>query len=202
MQKISNSRGVVNSRKFFYGIGVVAGQRPTSSVASLPAQATRLCDSCTSELISEQSILHSLNAIMSISPILHAFAIVQMQNGLRVSEMLNIRGIDLMTGDRVVINGLKGSLDRIIVSSLLCAKFKHLRGKKIRLFRDYDRYYLYRLYKKVGLTASVKSSSKKAVTHVFRHKMAKDLKRHGVKTEVTKSFIGHKNIKNTQRYGG
>lgn len=202
MIDICNRKGVIDSRKLFHVLNRGSEKGCSKAVITPPAPATPLCDAGTNEVLSVKQVSDALDALRTISYSLYLFANVQYLYGLRVSEVLGIAGSDMIGADRIRVKGLKRSSDRIVVDSAICSNFSNLKGLNIRLFECFDRYFVYRMYKRVGLFAVVQSSKKQAVTHVFRHLLATSMKSEGVDTETIKNFIGHKSETNTKRYGG
>jgi hypothetical protein len=200
MQRLSDINGTITERTLNRLLKIRSGTGCDNAVPSPSAQSIPLCELGADLQAWERTAEDAINQLRHVSQSLAVFAITQHEYGLRVSEMLEIKGVDLMNGNRVKIRGLKHSNNRIIVSKLLHDHFKSCKGLNIRLFDSFSRWFIYREYKKVGLSMSVKSSSRNVVTHLFRHLAIKDLKAYNTDTEDSRNFIGHKNGANTQRY--
>lgn len=67
-------------------------------------------------------------------------------------------------------------------------------------FSDLNRFHVYRELKKLGIGIQITGSKKKAVTHAFRHMIGKAIKANGNEIEITRKYLGHKNIKSTKYY--
>jgi len=120
--------------------------------------------------------------------------------GLRVSEVLNIKGSDILHNGLIRVQGKKGSLDRIIYSPSYSEYFKMLRVNGGCTGNLCSRYYLYREFKKAGLYSLFGANRNYSVTHYARHRlglMAQDGKH---TLGVVKSVLGHKKESSSEYY--
>lgn len=132
---------------------------------------------------------------------IYVIANLQYSYGLRISEVLNIRYSDITKGHRLIIHGLKGSDSKIIDVSKFKDVFVYLGKNTSFVFSHIDRFFVYRVFKKFGLTFQSKSSSRQSVTHSLRHQFVNELRSEGVDSLIIQKSIGHKNAKNTEIYG-
>ena len=121
-------------------------------------------------------------------------------NGLRVSEVLNVRIKDVLSKRKFIVQGLKGSFNRVCTTSFLDIKVYSNGKSEDRIFQRFNRYYIRRVCDKIGLVCQVKGNEKSAVTHSARHLYVESLKNSGVSTDDIQIAIGHKNKKSTIYY--
>lgn len=172
----------------------------TISVPNPSAQNTSLCEPVGKIESIVTRAYQSIRAIKAKNPIIHAIAEIQLMHGVRVSEVLQIKGVDLIYPDKAKIVGLKGSENRIINLGECSDYLMRLRGKNVLVFQDVSRFYVYREYKKMGFSLKFAGRSKASVTHLFRHLVIKNLKNNNITTNESKKFIGHKSEKSTEIY--
>jgi site-specific recombinase XerD len=130
--------------------------------------------------------------------------IYRLQNlyGLRISEVLGVKTVHLIGANKILIKGLKGSGDRIIIidfMSELRGLYCHYNGF---VFFGINRFFVYREYKKIGIGLQFENSKNAAVTHAPRHLFIRELKSGGVSTEALQGQLQHKSIKSTKHYEG
>jgi site-specific recombinase XerD len=123
-----------------------------------------------------------------------------MDEGLRISEALNIAPHHVLSNRKIKIIGLKGSRNRIISVTQYWGYWESYKRQSCCINQVYNRFFFYRLFKKHGLSMDLVNSNRKAVTHSFRHAYIKQLKAEGIATELTAAEIGHKSTKSTQHY--
>jgi len=147
----------------------VKGRQYVNSVPTPAAQSPGLCDINTPAM-SELEVNYT-NFLMyaDVAEPVKAVASLLAQEGLRVSEVLNLHSSDVLTGLKVRIKGLKGSGNRIVQPVLYRSFWEGFRKSNYQIGEVYDRFYLYRVFKKYGLYFKPKNSSKYAVTHAFRY---------------------------------
>jgi integrase/recombinase XerD len=145
----------------------------------------------------------------------HAILIVALQTGLRVSEIINLRRRDIVTGTGAHIRcegkGRKQRCTPLRQASIKVLEvwlkeraggdddplFPTIRGTK--LSRDA----LERLVQKHTQAASQSCASligKRVSPHVLRHSTAMELLHHGVDQAVIALWLGHESVETTQMY--
>ena len=122
-------------------------------------------------------------------------------SGCRVSEALQVKVKDISLNGRVKITGSKGSYSRIVTIVEDRDYFIRCKHSCIDPFQGLDRFFVYRMFKKLGIVLTFKDSSRNAVTHAFRHLAIQDSQSISESIDTTQLYIGHKNIKSTQHYG-
>lgn len=121
-------------------------------------------------------------------------------NGLRISECLNIKGTDISFNYQVKVFGLKGSSDRLINCSEFKDVLKLYRGSFVLVFNEFNRYYIYRVLKKYGLCHTYSGNVRASVTHQGRHLMGQSVRLiEGGDVSVSQA-LGHRNENNAKYY--
>jgi len=132
---------------------------------------------------------------------LYAILDLQFHYGLRISEVLGIKLTDVSTRGFIKVKGLKGSNDRIIYPILSLKYFSVCKERGRTPFQGIDRYYVYRIYQKLGIKIYLQDNKKYAVTHIFRYLNTQHLLDSFNDLKTTQEFIGHKRAANTKIYG-
>lgn len=133
-------------------------------------------------------------------PVLRSILELQLQHGLRISEVLRLRVVDLLSFSKVRIKTSKRGYNRIVShhdgSGYLakCKKFS------IIPFADYNRFYIYREYRREGLMLFHSKDKKYSVTHLFRHLLLSQLNKEINEKELISKFIGHKKMESLKSY--
>jgi len=125
---------------------------------------------------------------------------LQLQYGLRISEVLNITPYDLLTLGRIRIRSQKRGKDRIINYSDINNYLNFCRESSVYPFRDFNRFFVYREYKKQGLCIFHSKGKKSSITHSFRHIIAQLLDMEIENKEQISEFLGHKSLKSLESY--
>lgn len=121
-------------------------------------------------------------------------------NGLRVSEVLKIQGGDIISRNSFIIRASKGSSDRIGYVVHNVQLFSSFAGSACYLFDCFSRFYIYRLFKRVGLSSEIIGNRNRAVTHSLRHQRIESIQSASSNVVGTAQLIGHKNVKSTAHY--
>lgn len=117
---------------------------------------------------------------------------MQLKLGLRISEVLRIRGVDLFSMDKVRIRASKRGRDRLVNYIDSYGYLKLCRSTGMIPFSDYDRFFIYRLYRKEGLMLFHEKDKKYSVTHAFRHLLVQELTKGIEDSSLMGDFIGHR----------
>ncbi len=125
-----------------------------------------------------------------------------LSNGIRVSEALSIRRRDIVNDRTVNVIGKKGSLSRVCMLLFSDGLLSYKDNSEDLLFAGMSRFYIYRVFKKLGIEFVVPGSKKKAVTHAGRHIRIQGLAKSGVDVDTIKNYIGHKSKRSTLHYAG
>lgn len=196
----TDASGNLNEQKLFAQLNGMGNVTPTKSVPTPFAQTKPLCGPGSKIGQLMKTVQAQLETMRKKNPTLWAIAELQFMYGLRISEVLDIRGTDIIKPNQVLIKGKKGSQNRIV--NLGESKDYYLRyADRPRLIFDcISRFYVYREYKKLGISHKFSARSKESVTHLFRHLVVKNFKNYNISTNDSKNFIGHKAKASTEVY--
>lgn len=172
-----------------------------NSVLTPSAQHVTPCDLREELEVVIKAIEFARAKLMNECPPLFALLDIQYTYGLRISEALGIKVMDIFPSGKILVRGLKGSMSRIITPGMSLSYFQRCQASNIHPFVMLDRFFVYRQYNKMGIKHYFKENGKYAVTHIFRYLAIKELS-HGCEDyELVSKFIGHKNKSNTKIYG-
>ncbi|MGH9762780.1 MAG: site-specific integrase [Blastocatellia bacterium] len=145
----------------------------------------------------------------------HAFILVAVQTGLRLSEMTGLKRSDLVSGTgahvRVVGKGRKERCTPIAKSARAVLKAwlrEPQRGDKDVLFPSakgerltvHGVQYLLNKHRRTASKICPSLNQKRVTVHRLRHTMAMDLLQEGVDRSVIALWLGHESVETTQQY--
>ncbi len=171
------------------------------AVLNPTAQTNKLCAVNKVQDSFGSSILSKIERLRHRDLVLFCIATLQLSGGLRISEVLNIMPSDITSIGHVVVKGSKGSSDRIIHAGNATTYLLRCRLNSTIPFYGYNRFFVYREYKKLGIEYQSANSKKKSVTHAFRQVMVESNRTEKVDSELISKQLGHKNEKNIKYYG-
>jgi len=125
---------------------------------------------------------------------------LQMRFGLRISEVLRINYSDLMPLGQIRIKASKRGKSRIINYSDDYDYLRFCRANGVKPFGDYDRFFIYREYKKQGIMLFHEKDKKYSVTHAFRHLLVTMLRNEVEDNSLISDVLGHKSRKSIESY--
>ena len=199
--EISNTQGVIDERKLLRILGVVdisprvkARSNPVEPIVTLSSAGKDL-----DELV--EALKEHAGLMKKYSVKLYYIFVLQLNSGARISEVLGIKPNDIMANGNVRLRGKKGSDNRIITGGEATEYLLKCRSTLTYPFSDYNRKFIWSIYKKFGIEIEVNTSGKKAVTHSLRHIMVNSARQIGIENKETAKYIGHKNESNTKNYG-
>jgi integrase len=177
-----------------------SNERPFNSVATLTAQCATLLQQ-DSKFESLFSVVNSIvNGEGNHPDFVRAAVELQFLNGLRISEVLGIKGVDISSTSHIKITTSKVVSHRLCVTSRYSHFWQRFRGRNVYVFQDYSRFWFYRYYRAHGLTMRFSNSPNSAVTHLFRHLLISQNVENTDDLATLKSFVAHKSIKSTKHY--
>jgi site-specific recombinase XerD len=145
----------------------------------------------------------------------HAFILVAVQTGLRLSEMTGLKRADLVLGTgahvRVVGKGRKERCTPLAKSTLAVLKAwlrQPQRGNREVLFPSakgerlsvHGVQYLLNKHRRTAAKICPSLKQKRVTVHRLRHTMAMDLLQEGVDRSVIALWLGHESVETTQIY--
>jgi len=145
----------------------------------------------------------------------HAFILVAVQTGLRLSEMTGLRHQDLVLGTgahvRVIGKGRKERCTPLARSTLAVVKawlrepqrgsahvlFPSARGQRLSV---HGVQYLLNKHRRAAAKACPSLQQKRVTVHRLRHTTAMDLLQAGIDRSVIALWLGHESVETTQIY--
>lgn len=132
---------------------------------------------------------------------LYYFTEVMISGACRVSEVLDIRPYDITFTGLVNIHSLKHGKDRTISPGNAKDYLLYCRNNQLYPFQGFNRFYVYREFKRFGMPAIPTGAGKNAVTHIFRHLQVAAIKENGNDRELIANYLGHRSLKSQKNYG-
>lgn len=170
------------------------------SASNLPAQSTRLYEVANAPEAMILTYIEEVKNSTYLGEQVQALIVLMLENGLRVSEVCSIDYSKIDKLGRIYIDSKKGSNSRIITSSEYSKYFKKVAGTSFTVGDVFDRFFFYRLFKKLGIVFETGKGMNNAVTHTARILTLKSLNEDKIATSEIARFIGHKNQMNTKKY--
>lgn len=195
-----NKSGKINEKRFFAVLNLSPDPRPTRVVPDSSALTAKQCNSGSSVESTPIVLESQLEQLLNVDWKLYLISILQFRYGLRISEVLDLYITDLLPNNYLKIVSKKKSENRLLPVHDLIELFNRFNMTSGKFFEGYNRFYIYRIYKKMGISAKFGNSTRNSVTHLFRHQLVKYFKANNIETSTTQSFIGHKSIKSTEHY--
>jgi site-specific recombinase XerD len=187
--------------KTFNNAGKSSLKLNINPVSTTSAQITTLCETNKSLEMEVESLLEKLGQAFKHSKILGHLLDIQISGGCRISEVLKITPKDITPTGSILIQSAKKGNQRIVTTSKSSEFLLMCRKLNITPFMDYDRFFVYREYKKLGIIFVSKTSSKMSITHAPRHIFTAS-NRITTKDETTLSnALGQKTKNMSNRYG-
>ena len=181
--------------------GTSALKRPTKSVTTPSAQTTTQCNVPGHQESAASMITQARHDLKLYDSKIYLILCIQLAGGLRISEVLNIRPNDIDGLGNIRINASKGGNSRIVTCLESAEYLLWCRKNSVYPFADYNRFYIYRIYKKYNLMVQPVNSSRKAVTHAIRHIQATAARTANFDNSLISNKLGHKNPNTQKHYG-
>lgn len=169
-------------------------------VSKPSAQTIKLCETGEDLESLLKGVLAKRDYILKEHKLLWYIIELQLSGGLRIAEVLSIMPGQILPTGHVLIKGKKGSSSRIVYTSDARGYLVRCRNNSVLPFMDYDRYWVYREYKKLGIGTKFKGKGNASVTHFFRQLNARLQQMSDVELENIGTFLGHKSQQSTQYY--
>jgi integrase len=173
----------------------------TKPVLNPSAPSSTLCEPVYDLISKIEGLQNALNDAKIKSRELYNLILCLSNNGLRISEVLNLSPDKISPAGRFMIKGLKGSNDRIINDPSISDYLLICKKNNSYPFKTFNRFFVYRYLKSFGVKFDSIHSSKHSITSSFRHKAIQDVNIITNKIETKSAYIGHKNTKTTEHYG-
>lgn len=151
-----------------------------------------------------------LQKLQEISPLWHDIALVSLHTGLRLGDILQLRGRQINFADTYidVLESKPGTYTAHFSPDVACVLLERMTTKDALLFpssKGAPKIYglgkpFVRAVKLCGLNNGVTDDRYKVVFHTLRHTFASWLVQRGVSLNTVGELMGHKDLKMTQRY--
>lgn len=169
-------------------------------VLSPSAQTSALCAAGSGREAAYQAAVTRF-LVDSTQPVaLRALVELMQVSGCRISQALSISRTNISKNGRITLKGAKGGVDVIATPILYKSFFYEFKDGLNCGFADYNRFFIYRVFKRNGIWLAGFTSEKKAVTHSFRHALVNDISSTSVTQEGIANVLGHKSLKSQAYY--
>jgi integrase len=195
-----HKNGQIIDRKLFEFLNPSSRIVRIRTVKTPMAQTNTLCNLPTSTKQQFDTLLLLLANIKMKEPIMYYLCEIMLAGSCRVSEVLAINYSDFKTTKQLLIRGKKGSGNRLISISESRIYLEKCKENKVNPFAHFDRFYVYRQFKKYGIGGQFDGSQKMAITHYFRQLSLRILQMEGVNQEDRMKQAGHKSKSSTKYY--
>ena len=201
LEDFANSLGHIDENKLFNLLYPSSkALRPKSDLKPF-AQANTSCQQSMARVTGIFTIRDKIERIKSKDRLLYFIAHLQLIGGLRISEVLTLSPDDITFTGHIHIKSLKGSANAIIYAGNAADFLINCKQNCVKPFSLYSRFYVYRQYKKYGISFQSSQSSKSSVTHAIRHINTKAQLKESFSGESIQNFMRHKSKSNTEKYG-
>ena len=201
IENFVNKNGVINQKKLFtYLYGKPVNVRSKSGL-SPSAQNPVMYDAGNDWEAVQEAVSIAMKHAFRTHRAFYYFALIQMSGGLRVSEVLHIHIYDVTATGLIKVKVLKGGNDKVINVHEAKDFLKQCVKNAYLPWQNWNRFYVYREYKRLGFPSIPTGQNKHAVTHLFRHLQAAELKKIKVDEKTLAGYLGHKSLKSQQSYG-
>lgn len=192
--------GKINDRFLFQVLYPLQNKRLIKSVPNPIAHNTNPCASLFNV---NATVLQFQSAILQLKSIdinVYRIALIQFSSGARITQVLRLNSSMIANSGLITLPALKFSNEIIVSIPELTSFFLYCKQSGSAPFVNLDRFYVYRLYKKVGLYIYFGKHYKQAVTHSFRYLFAQSLIDNNQQLESAQTFLRHKSINSTKHY--
>lgn len=172
----------------------------TRSVANPPAQIGTLCSLAEISQDDSGPFDHELKQIKKQNYRLYLLIEFLLSSACRISEALSIQATDITSVGHVKICTLKKGKIRIVPGGLATEYLRKCYRRKAAPWGDWSRFFVYREFKKYGISTRLKGRAKNTVTHLPRHTVAKGIQSAGMEIEMSRQALGQTNLKSTAYY--
>src|SRR5687767_11575635 len=196
-----DKRQVISTKNIIDILRTDTHQDRTKDVLKPCAQITTLCDGSNQLQYIVQRLEKCKAQLKRDNVKLYFIVLLQFENALRISEVLSISPVDIDNFGNVLIKSGKGSKHKIIPTGEARQFLLECKRLSIFPFIEYNRFFIYRLYKKYNIELLLNNRSKSSVTHSARHIAAIAGRKAKFEESVISSHLSHKSLKSTNHYG-
>lgn len=170
------------------------------NVSKSTALISKVCEIRNEENTDIETLLQQIETIRDIDENVYNLALFLVDSSCRISEALEIFPGNIDKLHRVKIIEKKTKSTRIIHTSYSREIVKYMRENSVNVWQNVNRFYVYRIFKMVGISEKFGKNQKSSVTHLIRHASALESIRQGFSETDAKEILGHKNINSTKKY--
>lgn len=172
----------------------------TKSEPKPSAQNTKLCGSGEVVAWSPTEALATIEAVSKEDPRVGKLYAILLATGCRVSEVLSIAPHHITLSGTFAIKGSKGSGSRVFKVSEVSDYMKECKRLNVYPFATINRFYVYRLFRKLGIQHKFEGNEKYSVTHLPRHIAALEANEIKGIEGIVQDRLRHKSSKNAKFY--
>lgn len=191
---------ILTAKKLDSILNVSRGKARVSSVPTPLAQYTIECAATTERGWDATSLSEHYNKLLAIDSSVALVFDLQFAGGCRISEVLAVHFSHIDDLGKVTIHSQKGGVVRVVQSMFSAKILKNYKDLKSSPFLHIDRFYVYRIYKKLGISEVYGDNKRASVTHLPRHEVALASKKAKRENSTTQGQLGHKSAKSTEHY--
>lgn len=126
--------------------------------------------------------------------LIHYVITLIMETGMRISEVVKMRGTDIDLGNRTILVRGKGGKDRYVIYGQGFEKFARMAAnRKDTIIKETEERIRYMMYEELGF-------SHVATPHSIRHLFACEQLNKGMDIKTLATLMGHKNVSTTEIY--
>jgi|TARA_R100001530_G_C4320651_1_gene155632 integrase len=195
-----NSNGVISLEKLTKVINSGDTQHRSNSVPCSPGHKEQQSTNGYNIEAVLNSMAGWLAKARAHSPALLAVYELQMLYGLRISEVLRLQGCDVKSTRHIDVRASKGKEHRLVIPLESWEFYSRFIGISTQIFKNYNRQYFWREYRKLGIGIQVPGNVRRSVTHSLRHILISSLDNEKVNVKTLKSFIAHKSASAQEAY--
>lgn len=150
----------------------------------------------------EKDILNIISQLekRNVDKYIIAYITLQFSAGLRISDLLRVSYKNISPSLHITIEQGKGSNTIITQPIYLRDLWHEIRIKKLHPVQAYNRFWFYKLYKKLGIVKSNGANRNNSVTHAPRKMLAQQLYTEEDNYEAARVALGHKDVRSTKYY--
>ena len=129
-----------------------------------------------------------------------AYISLQFTAGLRISDLLKINYSNITPNLLIAIAQSKGSNVLNVQPVFYRDIWRLIRDNKLSPMSAYNRFWFYKLYKRLGIVLNNGAGRNNSVTHAPRKLLAQELYANDNNLETAKNALGHKDERSTLYY--
>ena len=129
-----------------------------------------------------------------------AYISLQFTAGLRISDLLKINYNNITPNLLIAIEQGKGSNVLNVQPVFYREIWRAVRDNKLSPMQNFNRFWFYKLYKKLGIVMNNGAGRNNSVTHAPRKLLAQELYANDNNLEIAKNALGHKDERSTLYY--